>query len=165
MHVREIDEILNALRVIVQALRVSSRAAEKQVGLSGAQLFVLEKLSEVESLSMNELAERTHTHQSSVSVVVAKLVRRKLVTRSRSHKDGRQVVLHLTEAGRKRLQTSPPTAQEQLLAALRRMAPDERVLLSSSLTRLLRLAGMGVESPELFFERPVRLQKAISAKR
>jgi DNA-binding MarR family transcriptional regulator len=160
MHIREIDDILNALRVIVQALRVSSRAAEKQVGLSGAQLFVLEKLSEVDSLSMNELAERTHTHQSSVSVVVAKLVRRKLVTRSRSRQDGRQVVLHLTEAGMKRLQTSPPTTQEKLLSALRKMAPEERVLLSTSLTRLLRLAGMAEESPELFFERGVRSKNA-----
>lgn len=152
MESNEINEILNGLRVIVQALRVSSRGAEKQAGLSGAQLFVLEKLSDVESLSLNALAQRTHTHQSSVSVVVAKLVRRKLVRRSRSIVDGRQLVLSLTDAGRKRLEQSPATAQEALLIALRKMAANERLLLASSLTRLLHLAGISNDAPNLFFE-------------
>ncbi len=62
--------MLDAIRRIVQALRESSRAAEKRVGLSGAQLFVLQTLGESPGLSLNELAERTRTHQSSVSVVV-----------------------------------------------------------------------------------------------
>src|SRR5665213_199086 len=70
----EIREILDSIRRIVRLLRVSSREAEREVGLSGAQLFVLRTLSEHKFLSVNELAERTHTHQSSVSVVVQVLV-------------------------------------------------------------------------------------------
>ena len=62
--------MLDAVRRIVQTLRESSRAAEKAVGLSGAQLFVLQTLAEAPGLSLNELAARTHTHQSSVSTVV-----------------------------------------------------------------------------------------------
>jgi len=55
----------------VQALRVSSRAAERDVGLSAAQLFVLDRLAGADqALCVNELAQRTLTHQSSVSVVV-----------------------------------------------------------------------------------------------
>src|SRR4029079_9481895 len=38
--------ILDAVRRIVRELHESSRAAEKQVGLSGAQLFVLQTLGE-----------------------------------------------------------------------------------------------------------------------
>jgi DNA-binding MarR family transcriptional regulator len=60
--------VLDAVRRIVQALRESSRQAERQVGLSGAQLFVLQKLAESPASSVNELAARTHTHQSSVSL-------------------------------------------------------------------------------------------------
>ena len=71
-------EVLDAIRRIVQALRESSRAAEKGVGLSSAQLFVLQTLQETPGLSLNELAERTRTHQSSVSVVVTKLARQRL---------------------------------------------------------------------------------------
>src|SRR5215217_2732988 len=66
---RDVRAVLDAIRRIVRVLRVSSRAAEKQVGLSGAQLFVLHKLEDAPALSLNELADRTRTHQSSVSVV------------------------------------------------------------------------------------------------
>src|SRR5882724_8768279 len=115
MATTDISIVLNALRVIVQALRVSSRAAEKHVGMSGAQLFVLQKLLEAPDLSLNELAIQTHTHQSSVSVVVGKLVEQKLVSRERSEEDGRQLVLRLTAQGQKRLERAPETAQDQLL--------------------------------------------------
>src|SRR5437763_1011424 len=64
----DVRSIMDAIRRIVRVLRVSSRACEKQVGLSGAQLFVLHKLEEAPALSLNQLADRTRTHQSSVSV-------------------------------------------------------------------------------------------------
>ena len=67
----EARTILDSIRGIVQVLRESSRAAEERVGLSGAQLFVLQKLGEGGGASLNELAARTRTHQSSVSVVVS----------------------------------------------------------------------------------------------
>ena len=75
----DVQAILDAVRHVVQALRESSRLAERQVGLTGAQLFVLQKLAESPALSVNELAERTHTHQRSVSTVVSRLVDRRLV--------------------------------------------------------------------------------------
>src|SRR5260221_12214021 len=82
--------VLDAIRRIVQALRESSRAAEKRAGLSGAQLFVLQTLGESPGLSLNELAERTRTHQSSVSAVVAKRARQRLVERGTASDDGRR---------------------------------------------------------------------------
>lgn len=81
--------VLDCIRRIVRALRLFDREAEKRVGLSGAQVFVLEKLADGGGASINELADRTHTHQSSVSVVVQKLVDRKLVRRSSSARDWR----------------------------------------------------------------------------
>src|SRR4051812_17880436 len=94
--------VLDSIRRIVRALRVSSRAAEKQVGLSGAQLFVLQKLAEGERpLSINELAERTLTHQSSVSVVVQRLVAKRLVVVARAPSDRRRTELTLSAAGRR----------------------------------------------------------------
>ena len=70
----EVQAVLDGVRRIVHALRASSRRAEQDYGLSGAQLFVLQRLADAPALSVNELAARTHTHQSSVSTVVAKLV-------------------------------------------------------------------------------------------
>ncbi|HEY3667307.1 MAG TPA: MarR family winged helix-turn-helix transcriptional regulator, partial [Polyangiaceae bacterium] len=61
----DVRQVLNALRQIVRSLRVSSRTAEQRVGLSGAQLFVLQCLARQSPCSVNELAARTATDQSS----------------------------------------------------------------------------------------------------
>ncbi len=60
---------MNAVRSIVRAQRINTRAIELKMGISLAQLFVLQQLAERPSDSLNDLAERTATHQSSVSVV------------------------------------------------------------------------------------------------
>lgn len=67
--------------------------------LSLAQLFVLQELDKREAQSLNELAERTATHQSSVSVVVRRLVERGLVTWVADTEDRRRVQLAVTPAG------------------------------------------------------------------
>src|SRR5882762_8351764 len=71
--------LLDSVRRIARTLHESSRAAEKQVGVTGAQLFVLQKLAESPAASLSDLAARTHTHESSVSTVVSRLVARGLV--------------------------------------------------------------------------------------
>src|SRR5690348_13047106 len=96
----EIRDVLDSFRRIVRLLRLSSREAEREVGLSGAQLFVLQKLSEAKMLSVNDLAERTHTHQSSVSVVAQTLVDKGLVARARAADDARRLELTLTPAAK-----------------------------------------------------------------
>jgi DNA-binding MarR family transcriptional regulator len=68
------QRVLDSIRQIVRLLREGSRDSEERVGLSAAQLFVLQKLDPDEPLSLNELSARTLTHQSSVSVVVSRLV-------------------------------------------------------------------------------------------
>src|SRR6185295_14617640 len=100
---RHAREVLDAIRQIVQALRQSSRAAEKHAGLSGAQLFVLQAVAESPGLSLNELAERTRTHQSSVSAVVSRLVSSGLVRRVTAEDDARRAEIRLSAAGTRRL--------------------------------------------------------------
>src|ERR1700710_363682 len=114
----DVREVLNALRRIVRSLRVSSRTAEQRVGLSGAQLFVLQCLARQSPCSVNELAARTATDQSSVSVVVSRLVARGHVRRAPSKLDRRRVELTLTPSGRALLAAAPEAAQGRLLGAL-----------------------------------------------
>src|ERR1700753_4266298 len=114
----DVTTVLDSIRRIVRVLRVASRAAEKEVGLTGAQLFVLHHLAESPAISLNELAARTRTHQSSVSVVVQRLVERGLVSRLRSGNDGRQIELGLTAPARKLVNKAPGAAQDRLIGAL-----------------------------------------------
>ena len=145
---------LDSIRRIVQVLRSASRASERGVGLSAAQLFVLQKLAAEPALSINELAERTLTHQSSVSVVVQRLVARRLVARSTSREDGRRTVLSLTARGRTLLGKAPGAAQDRLIEGLLRLTSVERRDLARALGRLLQAMDAAEPNPPMFFEDP-----------
>jgi DNA-binding MarR family transcriptional regulator len=125
------------------------------VGLSGAQLFVLQKLTHAPALSVSELAERTLTHQSSVSVVLRRLEGRRLVARRRAGQDGRRVEVRLTKRGEAVLRRAPDPSQNRLIAGIRRLPARERRMLARSLERLLRSLGIGGGGhPSMFFEEP-----------
>jgi DNA-binding MarR family transcriptional regulator len=145
-------QVLDAIRRIVRALRQSTQSAHRQVGLNGAQVFVLQKLAGERAMSVNDLAERTLTHQSTVSVVVQRLVDKGLIQRGRSAVDGRRLELSLTEAGRRVLRQTPNAAQEQIVQALHRMGDGPRGELAALLTSLVRLIGIDDQHAGLFFE-------------
>jgi len=149
--------VLDSLRLIVRDLRLSAREAERVAHITGAQLFVLQQLHDAGTLSLGELAERTMTDQSSVSVVVKKLTEAKLVARKASQADARRLELSLTPAGKKLLARCPEPTQVRLVAALKRLAPNEAQGLTTGLSALVR--EMGLESdtpPPLFFEDAAR---------
>lgn len=145
-------DVLDSLRRIVQALRESSRRAEQQLGITGAQLFVLEKLSEAPSSSLNDLAERTHTHQSSVSTVVARLVERGLVKRQRSSEDGRRLELVLSARGRRLTANTPGVAQERLISTIEHLPPRSRRQLASLLGEVAGGLDVLEDRPRMFFD-------------
>jgi DNA-binding MarR family transcriptional regulator len=149
---------MDSLRRLVHGLRVFDRAAERAAKLSGAQLFVLSRLAAGGAASVNELAERTCTHQSSVSVVARKLADRGLARRARSSDDGRRVRLSITPAGAAALARAPAAAQEKLIAAVRQLPRHERLNLAGGLERLVASAGLGRSPAPLFFHAAAKTQ-------
>jgi DNA-binding MarR family transcriptional regulator len=145
-------EVIDAIRRIVQALRESSHQAESRVGLSGAQLFILRTVAEAPGLSLNELADRTRTHQSSVSVVVTHLASKGLVEKRTADRDGRRVAIRVSARGRQRLDRAPQTAQERLIASVDGLPGSERARLARSLERLVRGMALPRKRPAMFFE-------------
>ncbi len=133
---QEIRAVLDGVRRLVQGLHNSSRDTEKRLGLSAAQLFVLHKLASERGLSVNALAERTLTHQSSVSAVVSRLVEGGFVSRAPSEADRRRVQLSLTRKGRATLEKAPEAAQERLISAIEGLSKAERRVLTSGLAKL-----------------------------
>jgi MarR family transcriptional regulator, lower aerobic nicotinate degradation pathway regulator len=143
---------MNAIRSIVRALRLNTRSIEGKLGISLAQLFVLQQLADRPSESLNELAERTATHQSSVSVVVRRLVDRGLVTRDASPTDRRRVQIALTPAGQSMLGGAPPTIQSDLMHGMSRMAPEQRAILAELLETWVLASGIDLAAPPMMFE-------------
>ncbi|HVE78456.1 MAG TPA: MarR family transcriptional regulator [Gemmatimonadaceae bacterium] len=129
-----VQTVLDGLREINRTLRNSARGAEQRLGVSGAQLLVLQRLAERPAESLSELAERTFTHYSSVSTVVARLVERGLVVREASADDARRVRLAASARGRALLQRAPDAAEAQVVAALRQLPQTTLATLARALT-------------------------------
>lgn len=143
---------LDAIRRLVRTLRTSASEIERDTGLTSAQNFVLHLLGQASSESMNQLATRTMTDQSSVSVVVSRLEAKGLVARTHSATDARRTHVEITPAGREILQGKQPTVQTRLIRALELMPRDALVLLEHEITQLTALMGAAHEPPTLFFE-------------
>lgn len=148
----EVTAVFDPLRRLVHALHVASRETERRLGVTGAQLFVLTQLRATPSLSINALAERTMTHQSTVSVVVRRLVRRKLVKKVRAQDDARRVELTLTAAGITLLRRAPEVLQVRLASAIGALGAPERRSLAHGLEHLVGELGVGNAPPAMFFE-------------
>ncbi|MFI5263502.1 MAG: MarR family winged helix-turn-helix transcriptional regulator [Candidatus Kapaibacterium sp.] len=160
---KESRNIMDDIRRLVQAIRLASSDSEKQIGLSAAQLFVLHKLSEEQGLSINDLAERTMTHQSSVSVVVQKLEAKGLLKRLVADHDGRKFKLSLTKKGMTRMKKAPSAVQDTLIGALEKLEPKMRKNFATGFSSFLRLAGIEGEAPLLFAEdKSLKRKKKIS---
>ncbi|MEO7113623.1 MAG: MarR family transcriptional regulator [Polyangiaceae bacterium] len=148
----ELHIALDALRHIVRALRLSSNHAEKSHDVSGAQLYVLQTLAEASASSIVELASRTVTDPSSVSVVVKRLTEDGFVARRQSKRDARRVELVLTRKGEAVARAAPRVAQTSLIDAFASLAPSTRRSLSRGLAELVQKMGGASETPALFFE-------------
>lgn len=143
---------VDSIRRIVHALRRSARRAEARAGVTGAQLFVLQTLAEQPAGSLNELADRTLTHQSTVSVVVDRLVRRGLVLKRRAGADARRIELRLSARGRAVVGRAPAAVQSRLIAGLRALPPGEVGELARLLRRLVAEMGVAREPAPMFFD-------------
>lgn len=148
----ETTVVLDGLRRLVQALREGSRAAEAALGLSGARLFVLKAVAETPSASLSDVADRTHTHQSSVSAVVKRLVEAGLLSRRRSADDARQHALTVTARGQRLLSKAPHAAQDRLIGAIDALPAAQRRLLGATLSRLAEATNLTSGAPQMFFE-------------
>ncbi|MEZ4255624.1 MAG: MarR family transcriptional regulator [Polyangiales bacterium] len=155
MHLSREEEaasVLKSLRQLVHGLRATSHAVEDDVGLTGAQLFVLRELAGEPDVSIRRLSERTMTDPSSVSVVVARLTERGLVNRRRDPDDGRRSVLSVSKRGKAVLGRSPEPYQAKLFAALQALPRQRLRQLHLGLSALLDGSKQSHSTAPLFFE-------------
>lgn len=150
-----VADVMNAIRALVAALSQSARAIERETGVTNAQLFVLRELAEHEPLSINDLAARAMTLQSTASLLVARLVSLGLVRRAADVNDARRALITLTARGRRIVEQAPEPPTAQVLRALRKLTPRTRGRLGTALTGLLDSMGLSrTESPPLFERSP-----------
>lgn len=155
MRSSEVRAALDGLRRIVQALRTGGRPArDRRSSLPSAQLFALQQIGENPSATVNDLAALTFTHQSSVSVVVQRLVERGLARKVTARDDRRRQRLALTASGRRMVERAPVAVPERLIAAIAALPPEDRKVLARSLLQIAQKVAprSAKRHPPMFFE-------------
>jgi DNA-binding MarR family transcriptional regulator len=158
--VDHLTTVVNALRRIIQAIRLSSSSVHDALGITGAQLFVLQQLAERPGASLRQLADATLTDQSSVSVVVSRLVEAGHVTRRVAEADARRTELTLTDRGRALLRRAPRLAQTRLVASLRGVPDVQLRIAARVLDRAARAVSPARAPAPMFFEPPAGKPRA-----
>lgn len=144
----ETARILVAMRRLVRFLRLENGSRNGK--LSTAQLFVLVQLGREPQLSIRDLAERTMTDPSSVSVVVSKLCDQSLIRRDQDPQDKRRALLSLTPAGKRLVARVPDLPQVRIADGLARLAGPQRKQVAEALELLVSAIGADELAPRMF---------------
>ncbi|MFI1886805.1 MarR family winged helix-turn-helix transcriptional regulator [Streptomyces jumonjinensis] len=114
--------------------------------LSFTTLSVLDTLASGGGpMRLTELARTEQVSQPGITQLVTRLERDGLVERRPDPGDGRAVLVHITEAGRRIGRSRRRDRTRQLAPLLARLTPGERQAITRALPALTRLADLGQE--------------------
>ena len=135
----EKDQLTTDLRLA--CMRISRRVRfESTAEVAPHQYSVLIRLHE-QPRTPRELADIERVSPPSMTRTVASLVELGLVDRADDPTDGRQVILSLTEAGRRTVRDTRRRRDQWLAVRLEKLSDDERRLLVEATALLGRVAA------------------------
>lgn len=135
-------DVLKKLRIVIRAAQRHSAWVETQCGVSGAQLWVMQELSDSPGLRVGEIATRLAIHQTTTSNLLDALEKRGFVVKARDPKDQRAVRLSLSESGKKLLMAAPKPARGLLPQSLLQLDEQSLRQLDAGMQALLDSIGM-----------------------
>lgn len=139
-------EALKKLRIVVRAAQRHSNWIEKQCGVTGAQLWVMQELHESPGLRVGDVSQRLAIHQTTTSNLVDALVKKGYVTKTRDTEDQRVVKLALSEKGEAVINRAPTPARGLLPESLQKLDAKQLRDLNKSLQALLDVIERADES-------------------
>ena len=134
-----IDDVLVALRRVIQATDLHSKHLAKTTGLTTPQILLLQAIRARSDVTIGELANEVSLSQATVTTILDRLEKRELVYRERSTKDKRKVHAHLTEAGVNILKDAPVPLQEHFTEQFRNLEQWEQTMIIAALQRVAHM--------------------------
>jgi len=90
---------MRVLWALDHALRSASKGMSSRLGVTGPQRLALRIVGREPGIAAGKLAQALHVHPSTLTGVLERLVRRKLIARKVDPADARRTVLSLTPRG------------------------------------------------------------------
>ncbi|CAD7054498.1 MarR family transcriptional regulator [Pseudorhizobium endolithicum] len=138
----EVRMIEKAVRRIVRAHDLQSRALAKKCGLTSAQLVLMKGIVELGQVTSATLSVYADISPATTVTILDNLEERGLIERYRSAIDRRIVHTRLTEEGAALVLRAPEPVAELFLDNLGRLTADERRRLSEAAARLAELMSV-----------------------
>lgn len=132
-------QVLRRFRVVFNAVRSNFQQVEKQVGLGGAPVWALSVVRDNPGIGLGEIAKSMDIHQSTASNLIKTLLRKELITATKSSQDRRHVELEILPAGLLLLGQISTPFQGVLPLALGKLPQATLQRLDQDLTALIEL--------------------------
>ena len=130
------EQLLISLRRVIRAIDIHSRQLNKQSGLTGPQLMVMQKIAQLDTPLAKQVATEITLSAATVTTIIDRLESRGLVVRTRSETDKRKVHLSLSDAGIALLSGSPKPLQEHFIKRYQNLEEWEQSQLLSAVERI-----------------------------
>lgn len=132
-------ELLVALRKVIRAIDLRSKQLNKDVGLTGPQLLLMQTISNEPGIMVRQIADNINLSPATVTSILDRLETKQFVQRIRSTEDKRRVGVFLTEQGKVILQDAPLPLQEHFTNRFAQLQEWEQ---SQMVATMQRIASM-----------------------
>jgi MarR family transcriptional regulator, organic hydroperoxide resistance regulator len=136
-----LGDVLGFMRLlwaVAHGLESTSKRMGAGLGVTGPQRLVLRLIGHYSRLSPGDLAQLLHVHPSSLTGVLGRLERSKLLERRRDPSDGRRAILSLTAKGRALNARRAGTVEESVRRALAAQSRSKITIAGEVLTAIAR---------------------------
>lgn len=117
--------LLRLLWQVHHGLQSASKRMERDLGVTGPQRLVVRLLSESPGMTAGALADLLHLDPGTMSGIVQRLLRDRLVRRAADPHDRRRFLLALTPQGQRVASRREGTVEERVTLAVRELGPEE----------------------------------------
>lgn len=133
------DQVLIVLRQVIRAIDLHSKKLERESGLTGPQLLVMQIIHDEGPVTSSVLARSVSLSQATVTTILDRLEKKGCLNRERDTKDKRKVWVHLSDSGRHALSNAPTLLQESFINSFAQLKDWEQTLILSSLQRVAQM--------------------------
>ncbi|MCO7223263.1 MarR family winged helix-turn-helix transcriptional regulator [Pleionea sp. CnH1-48] len=130
------EELLISLRKIIRSIDLHSKQLNKESGLTGPQLLVLQETANNNGITAKQIADNINLSQGTITTILDRLESRNIINRIRSTEDRRRVSIFITENGEKLLKKAPKPLQDHFIERFSTLELWEQNLLLSSFGRV-----------------------------
>lgn len=129
--------ILQSLRQSIRAVDQYSKELAAKYHVTAPQLICLNEIQQQEPVTLTTLARQVHLSPSTVTGIIERLEKKKLIERIKDDKDKRKLLISLTDEGHQLIDDAPKPLQDRLAESFSSLPEEEQLSIVTSLEKVV----------------------------